>query len=88
MNDAVPPSAGKTFAISAGTSNASVVVLIYTCHVWGLDMPPEVAGALITLAMGLTGLLMHLQQRKNEAVNALQVAVAAVQPNPAPAPAA
>ena len=70
MSDAVPPSAGKTFAISSSTTSAAIILLLYTAHKFGVDdLTPEVASAIITLAMGLAGLVMHTIQRNGERHN-------------------
>ena len=61
------PSAGKTVAASGGVVGAAIVVLLYASKHLGLDdMTPAVAASIITLATGLTGLIMHNSQRAKE----------------------
>lgn len=67
VNDAAPPSAGKTTAIAGLSSTQAVVLLLYVVHRWGInDMTPEVAASIIGLATTITGLLMHTSQRNGE----------------------
>lgn len=61
------PSAGKTAAIAGLTATQAVTLLLYVVHCWGInDMTPEVAAAIIGLAVTFTGAIMHVSQRREE----------------------
>lgn len=61
------PSAGKTTFIGVSGGTSGVVLLLYIVHKCGIDdMTPEVAAAIITLAGGIAGAVMHVFQRTEE----------------------
>lgn len=62
------PSTGKTVVVSAGVIAAANHVLFVAMHeVWNLNWADAIfCSDIITLAVGLTGLIMHQKQRKCE----------------------
>lgn len=62
------PSAGKTVAIGGFSASSAIVLTLYVAKHCGLDdMTPEVAAALVSIAIGLAGAIMHQNQRSTEA---------------------
>lgn len=61
------PSSGKTTALAGIGATQLVTLLLYTVHRFGIDdMTPEVAGAIVGVAMALGGGIMHELQRMRE----------------------
>ena len=67
------PSSGKTAFIGVSGGTSGVVLLLYVVHRFGIDdMTPEVASAIITLAGGVAGAIMHALQRHEESKEAVK----------------
>lgn len=47
-----------------GAAGAAVVVLIYLCSLFGLELPAEVAGAVVTVAMFIIAYTVPAKQGK------------------------
>lgn len=62
------PSTGKTVALAGTLPFAVQHLLGVVCHdVWNFAwFTPDVSSDIMIIALGLTGLLMHKLQRKNE----------------------
>ena len=61
------PSSGKTVAIGGFSASSAIVLTLYVAKHMGLDdMTPEVAAAIVSLAIGVAGAVMHSSQRKKE----------------------
>lgn len=61
------PSAGKTVAIGGFSASSAIVLTLYVAKHCGLDdMTPEVAAAIVSLAIGFAGAIMHNTQRHEE----------------------
>jgi len=61
------PSAGKQVALAGLSATQAVTLLMFVCEKLGLTgVTPEIAAAIIGLAMALAGGIMHDLQRKRE----------------------
>ncbi len=62
-----PPSSGKTIAVAGMSATQGVTLLLYVCHKLGIqDMTVDVASAIICIAAGAAGAVIHDVQRKRE----------------------
>ena len=62
-----PSSVGKQVALAGLSATQAVTLLLYVCNKLGMDdMTPEVAGAIIGVAVAAAGGIMHDVQRRRE----------------------